>query len=93
MPTMTAFVKMEIGQEVTICRLSGDLKTMIVAKGVVADCVDDETYCRVTAKLKISSSKEFIHKTSGNHHVMVYGNYTEQLRKLNENLGITTVEV
>jgi len=42
---------------------------------------------------KIDTPAEFIHKTSGNHHVMVYGNYREELRKLNGLLGITTVEV
>jgi len=93
--SLTAFVKMKTGQEVTICRLSGDLKTMLIAKGVIADCVemDDDAYCRVKARVKIKNPKEFIHKTSGNHHVMVYGDYREQLRKLNDILGITTIEV
>ena len=93
--SMTAFVKMKIGQEVTICRLSGDLESMLIANGVIADCVemDDDTYCRVKAKVKMKNPREFIHKTSGNHHVMVYGDYSEQLRKLNEVLGIATIEV
>jgi len=93
--SLTAFVKMKTGKEVTVCRLSGDLKSMLVASGVIVDCVemDDDMYCRVKAKVKIRNPKEFIHKTSGNHHVMVYGDYREQLRKLNEVLGITTIEV
>jgi len=93
--SLTAYVKMKLGQEVTICRLSGDLKSMIIANGIISDCVemDDDTYCRVKAKVKIRNPKEFIHKTSGNHHVIVYGDYREQLRKLNEILGITTIEV
>lgn len=90
--SLTAFVKMKTDQEVTICRLSGDLKNMLIAKGRVVDCVDDDMYCRVTAKVKVSNPKEFIHKTSGNHHVLVYGDYREQLRRLNEILGITTIE-
>ncbi len=93
--SLTAFVKMKVGQEVTICRLSGDLKSMLIANGVIADCVEmgDNAYCRVKAKVKIKNPKEFIHKTSGNHHVMVYGDYREQLRKLNEVLSIATIEV
>ncbi|MEM3700602.1 MAG: hypothetical protein QXL57_07030 [Candidatus Bathyarchaeia archaeon] len=93
--SLTVFVKMKKGQEVTICRLSGDLKSMIVARGVIVDCadMDSEEYCRVTVKVKIASPKEFIRKTSGNHHVMVYGDYREQLRRLNDVLGITTIEV
>ena len=93
--SLTAFVRMKTGKEVTVCRLSGDLKSMLVASGVITDCVemDDDTYCRVKAKVKIMNPKEFIHKTSGNHHVLVYGDYRERLKRLNEVLGITTIEV
>jgi L-fucose isomerase-like protein len=93
--SLTAFVKMKKDQEVTICRLSGDLKKMLIASGIIVDSVemDDDTYCRVKAKVKVKNPKEFIHKTTGNHHVMVYGDYREQLRKLNEILGIATIEV
>jgi L-fucose isomerase-like protein len=55
--------------------------------------MEDDTYCRVKAKVKVKNPKEFIHKTTGNHHVMAYGDYREQLRKLNEMLGIATIEV
>jgi L-fucose isomerase-like protein len=68
---------------------------MLIARGTIVDCVDSDAdiYCRIKAKVKIKNPKEFIHKTTGNHHVMVYGDYREQLRKLNEILGITTTEV
>lgn len=93
--SLTAFVEMKKGQEVTICRLSGDLKSMIIARGAIVDCVDmdAEEYCRVTVKVQVANARDFIHKTSGNHHVMVYGDYREQLKKLNSVLGITTIEV
>ncbi|MEM3696210.1 MAG: hypothetical protein QXQ94_01725 [Candidatus Bathyarchaeia archaeon] len=93
--SLTAFVEMNKGQEVTVCRLSGDLKSMIIARGTIIDCadVDAEEYCRVTVKVKVVNPREFIHKTSGNHHVMVYGDYREQLRRLNDVLGIATIEV
>ncbi|MEM3695232.1 MAG: hypothetical protein QXJ11_04665 [Candidatus Bathyarchaeia archaeon] len=93
--SLTAFVKMKIGQEVTVCRLSGDLKNMVVANGVIMDCteMDSERYCRITVKVKIKNSREFVHKTSGNHHVMVYGDYREQLKRLNSLLNINTIEI
>jgi len=93
--SLTAFAKMKRGQEVTLCRLSGDLKSMLIANGTIVDCVemDEETYCRVKAKVKIKNPREFIHRTSGNHHVMVYGDYRQQLRRLNDILGIVTIEV
>jgi L-fucose isomerase-like protein len=93
--SLTAFVKMKKGQEITLWRLNGDLKSMLITKGKIVDCVEykGETYCRVKTKVKINNPRELVHKTSGNHHVIVYGDYTEQLRKLNEILGITTIEV
>jgi L-fucose isomerase-like protein len=93
--SLTAFVKMKKGQEITLWRLSGDLKSMLIAKGTIADSTEykGETYCRVKTKVKINNPREFVHKASGNHHVIVYGDYTDQLRKLNEILGITTIEV
>ena len=86
---------MKTGQEVTICRLSGDLSNMLIANGTIVDCVemDHDMYCRVKAKVKIRNPREFVQKTSGNHHVMVYGDCRDQLRKLNETLDIATVEV
>jgi L-fucose isomerase-like protein len=93
--SLTAFVEMKSGQEVTICRLSGDLKSMLISSGMIVNSVDadDDVYCRVKTKVKVKNPTEFIHKTSGNHHVMVYGNYEEQLKRLNKMLGIATIEV
>jgi len=93
--SLTAFVKMKADQKVTICRLSGDLKNMLITCGIIVDSaeMEDDKYCRVKAKVKIKNPREFIHKTSGNHHVMVYGDYREQLLKLNEILGTKTIEV
>jgi hypothetical protein len=93
--SLTAYVKMKIGKEVTICRLSGDLKGMLITRGTIVDCMDSDSdeYCRIKVKAKIDKAREFVHKTSGNHSVMVYGDYTEPLKTLNKVLDITTIEV
>jgi L-fucose isomerase-like protein len=93
--SLTAFVKMKKGQEVTLWRLSGDLESMLIAKGKIVSSSEykGEAYCRVKTEVKINNPREFVHKASGNHHVLVYGDYTERLRKLNGILGIATVEV
>jgi len=45
-------------------------------------------------KIKLDTSiREFIDKTSGNHHIMVYGDYREQMRDLNILFDIATVEI
>jgi L-fucose isomerase-like protein len=91
--SLTAFVKMNTDQEVTVCRLGGDLKTMLITKGKIMSCEDINHYCRVTVKIKIDDPRGFVHETSGNHHVMVYGDFREELRKLNRLFGVTTVEI
>lgn len=89
--SLSAFIGMDIGQEVTLCRLSGDLHNMLVTRGSIVACRDLEGYCRVTVKIRIdASARKFIGKTSGNHHLMVYGDYREQLSEFNELLDIVT---
>jgi len=93
--SLTAFVKMKKGQEITLWRLSGDLERMLMTKGTIVESSEykGKTYCRIKTKVKIGNPRELVHKASGNHHVIVYGDYTERLRRLNEILGIATIEV
>lgn len=92
--SLSAFIGMDIGQEVTVCRLSGNLENMLVTKGKIVACRDLAGYCRVTVTIEIdASTRKFIDKTSGNHHVMVYGDYREELRELNELFDIATMEI
>ena len=91
--SLTAYVEMKIGQNVTICRLSGDLKTMFCITGVITGQKDIPGDCREIVKVKTDNARGFIHRTSGCHHVMVYGDYREKIRELNKLFGITTIEV
>jgi L-fucose isomerase-like protein len=94
--SVSASVALEPGQEVTVSRLDGQLKNMLITKGEIADCQDlkDQNYCRITVKIKLGDSiRKFIGKTSGNHHIMVYGDHREEIRALNELFEITTTEV
>ncbi len=90
-----ASVPSKKGQEVTLCRLDGEIKNMLVGKGEIADCQDalDKNFCRITVKIRLESLvREFIRSASGNHHVMIYGDHGEELKALNELFGITTIE-
>jgi len=91
--SLTAYVKMKIGQQVTICRLSGDLENMLCTTGRIIGQKDIPSDCRIILKIKIADARKFIHTASGTHHVMVYGDYTEQLEELNKLLGIKTIEI
>jgi L-fucose isomerase-like protein len=90
---LSAFVPMDINQKVTICRLDGELKNMVVTRGEIAACRDLKEYCRLSVDIRVGNVRKLIHSASGNHHVMVYGDYREEVSALNELFGITTVKV
>lgn len=90
MGSLTAYVEMKSGEMVTLGRLSGNLKTMFLTTGVITGQKDIPNDCRNIVKVKIGNAREFIHRTSGCHHVMVYGDYKEKIEELNELFGITT---
>jgi len=91
--SLTAYVGMKIGQQVTVCRLSGDLENMICTTGRIVGHKDIPGDCRVILKIRIADARNFIHTASGNHYVMVYGDYKEQLEELNKLFGIKTIEI
>ncbi len=92
--SVSAFVELEPGREVTLLRLSGDLRSMLLAKGEILDCRDLAGYCRMTVGVKLAgSAKEFIQRTSGNHHLLVYGDHLAELRGLNELFGLEPLEL
>jgi hypothetical protein len=90
---LSAFVPMNAGQEVTVCRLDGELKSMLITRGVIEECRDLEEYCRNTVSIRISDVRKLVHSTSGNHHVMVYGDHREEIRELNKLFEVATIEV
>lgn len=92
--SLSAFVELTPGQEVTVCRLAGDLRSMLLANGEIQACEDLAGFCRITARVKLNgSAREFIRRTSGNHHVLVYGDHRDELQALNELLGIETIKI
>jgi hypothetical protein len=94
--SVSAFVGMKPDQEVTICRLDGQLKNLLITKGKIVDCQDlkDRNYCRITVRIKLETSiRKFIRNASGNHQVLIYGDHREEIRAINELFGITTIEV
>jgi len=47
----------------------------------------------VILKIRIADARNFIYAASGNHHVMVYGDYKERLEELNKLFEIKTIEM
>lgn len=92
--SVSAFVELEPGREVTIFRLTGDLRAMLLAKGEILACRDLPGYCRMAVQLRLEgSAREFARRTSGNHHLLVYGDHRAELRELNKLLGLEPIEL
>lgn len=89
---VTAYVDLDKGQEVTIARVGRDLEKMLALRGEIVDCCDT-TACRTTVTVKISDAREFIRKALGNHHALVYGDHTGEIRALSQGLGMNLIEL
>lgn len=90
---LSAYVKMKTNQKVTVCRLDGKLENMVITTGNIMKCEDLKGNCRHTVSIRIKDVRNFIQNTSGNHHVMIYGDYIKELKKLNKLLGVNTIKV
>jgi len=77
-----------------ICRLSGDLRSILLASGQIQVCQDLPGFCRVTVSVRLNGSvREFINRASGNHHALVHGDHRDELQALNDLLRIETIRI
>ena len=91
-PGVTAHVELDIGQEVTIARLSRNLDKILILGGELVNC-QDTIACRTTISAKVSDVRKFMRSAFGNHHILVYGNHVKQAKALCHRLGIDSIEL
>ncbi|MFC2126299.1 hypothetical protein ACFLU5_16005 [Bacteroidota bacterium] len=75
------------GQAVTVLRANPVRRKMMLAKGEIIEGTGfRETGCSLGVNIGIPDVKEFYHKGAdiGSHLVVVYGDYTKEIRKLGE---------
>jgi L-fucose isomerase-like protein len=81
----------DAGQVVTLARLSADLEGIFAARGKIVECRD--TICdRTTLTVEVADAREYFAKATGNHQVVIYGDYVEELRELCPLLGMELIE-
>jgi L-fucose isomerase-like protein len=89
---LTSYVEYDKGQEVTISRIGSNLDRMSAASGKIVDCWD--SICdRTTISIQVNDARQFFHNATGNHQVVVYGDYLADLRALCRLLDIKLLEV
>ena len=75
------------GQPVTICRIDAGLEDFFVCSGEIVDCRD--TICdRTTLSLRVDDARAFVREASGNHQVVIYGDFLREIGAFCELAGI-----
>jgi len=59
--------------DVTIFKLSNNLKDYYIAEGEIIENLEDDNLCRTQIKIKLDDVGYFLNNPYGNHHVIVYG--------------------
>ena len=69
--------------DVTIFRLSSDLKRYFVSNGKIIENLDEKGLCRTQIKVRLDEDVDSILKTPcGNHHIVFYGKHKDEIDAL-----------
>lgn len=68
-------------QEITVFKLSNDLRSYHVQEGVILSNLEEENLCRTQIKVKLEDTKYFLNNPYGNHHVIVLGKHKDEIIK------------
>ncbi len=83
------------GEEVTLARFDPYGDKILVTTGTIDSCNRmREVGCQLEVSIKVKNARDGFEKTKdfGHHMVMVYGNYSEQIKRLGEILKFDVVE-
>lgn len=74
-------------EDVTIFRMSSDLKRYFVSEGKIIENLEEKGLCRTQIRVHLEEPVETILKTPcGNHHIVFYGKHKEEIDTLMKNL-------
>jgi len=66
-------------QDITIFKLSKNLKEYYVSEGKIIQNLDECNLCRTQIKIEVEDTKYFLSNPYGNHHIIVFGNHKNKL--------------
>ncbi len=70
-------------ENVTIFRLSADLKSFFVSNGTILKNLDEPDLCRTQILVKFEEDvSEILKKPCGNHHIVFYGHHADDIRRV-----------
>lgn len=65
--------------DITIFKLSSNLKDYYVAEGKITHNLCEENLCRTQVNIQLDDVKYFLTKPYGNHHIIVYGSHKKAI--------------
>ena len=81
-------------QYVTLGRFNPQADTISVKRGEVLRSEYDEVYCSPYYYIKMDDARGFMHQLAGfgHHQVLIFGDYTQMLRRIGEVMGFNVME-
>lgn len=68
-------------QEITVFKLSNNLKDYFVASGHIINNLEEQNLCRTQIKVKLDNNiNYFLNSPYGNHHIILYGNHVDEIK-------------
>lgn len=74
-------------QDITIFKLSNNLKDYYVSEGKITQNMDECNLCRTQIKIKVEDTKYFLSNPYGNHHIIVFGKHKNKLIEYMRNVS------
>lgn len=65
--------------DVTLFKLSNNLKDYYVSEGTITDNLNEDNLCRTQINIKLDDVKYFLTSPYGNHHIIVYGKHKDKI--------------
>lgn len=73
--------------KITIFKLSKNLKDYFVTTGNITKNLEESNLCRTQIEISVDHNIEyFLNRPYGNHHIIIYGDYEEQIKEYMNNL-------
>lgn len=84
------------GEKVTLARFDPLAEKILLVKGEILKGINfNEISCSLGVEIKVSDAREYFHRAAdfGHHLAMVYGDYTEEIKKLARLMNFEVIEV
>jgi len=68
-------------QDITIFKISNNLKDYYVSEGKIIENLEECNLCRTQIKIQLEDTNYFLSNPYGNHHIIVFGKHKDKLKK------------